>query len=292
MNNKIAILILLHENTEKEQRLINHLSKDFDLYIHVDKKSNILETDFSGENIYVYKKYKVFWGSYNQICATYYLLSKAAEKHYKRYILISGSDIPLKSNKEIYNFFDNNEKEYFEYEKFPRKCWGESGGYDRVDYYYMNSINGLKLKPVTKFFRIYIRKINTLLIKIFRLLKIKRKRLEIDYYGGANWTNLSDKCVQSIVEYLHTNPKLFNRFKYTFCADEIFFQTIIMNFVNNIYIENDSLRFTSWEKNSSHPNIIRMVDYEKLKKSHALFARKIDINIDHDIVNKIYQDIE
>lgn len=33
-------------------------------------------------------------------------------------------------------------------------------------------------------------------------------------------------------------------------------------------------------------------DYEKLKKSHALFARKIDLNIDHDIVNKIYQDIE
>lgn len=68
---KVAILILMHEETYEAALLIKRLSQDFDLFIHIDKKSS-LKTSFidnypNKERIHVYKEYKVYWGSFNQI---------------------------------------------------------------------------------------------------------------------------------------------------------------------------------------------------------------------------------
>ena len=39
--NKICFLILAHKNQSQLMRLINHLKKDFDIYIHIDKNSKL-----------------------------------------------------------------------------------------------------------------------------------------------------------------------------------------------------------------------------------------------------------
>jgi len=62
---KIAVLMLIHKYDFQQKILIDNLSKDFDLYIHVDKRTKIDEKSISGRNIHVYKIFKVFWGSYN-----------------------------------------------------------------------------------------------------------------------------------------------------------------------------------------------------------------------------------
>lgn len=116
---KIAIMMLVHKNQQQVQRLINHLSTDFDLFVHIDKRASLQINE--SKNVFVYSEYKSFHGSFNQIITTLYLLKKAFEKDYDRYILISGQDLPLKANADIKDFFfADNDNEYIEIAKIPR----------------------------------------------------------------------------------------------------------------------------------------------------------------------------
>ena len=103
--------------------------------------------------------------------------------------------------------------------------------------------------------------------------------------------DLTDDCVSQIMQYLDKNKFFLKKFKFTRCADEIFFQTIIKNFVSGICIEEKSLRYVDWESGPEYPRILRLEDYDKIMKSGCIFARKININVDSDIINKLYNKI-
>ena len=54
-------------------------------------------------------------------------------------------------------------------------------------------------------------------------------------------------------------------------------------------IENDNLRYIVFdaEKDSKHPHIWKMEDYNKLRFSDCFFARKFDDTIDKKIILKV-----
>ena len=56
---KIAILMLIHEINDVQKKLIDYLSNDFDVYIHLDKKSKIDVKEFESSNVKYICKYKV-----------------------------------------------------------------------------------------------------------------------------------------------------------------------------------------------------------------------------------------
>lgn len=291
---KIAILILIHEFTEQQQKMIKYLSQDFDIFIHIDKRSDIKPEVIEGisNNIFVYKKYKVYWGHYNQILATLFLFKIAnVNKIYNRFIFISGSDLPIKTNQQIKKFFENNNKEYLEFEEFPRKCW-ESGGFDRIDYFHVKSLSRGRTNRLVVLFTKVLNKINTrIFIPVLKRLGLHRKRLGIKFYGGANWMDLTDNCVAQIIQYTDDNPSYIRRFKYTRCADEIFFQTIICNYVKNVDLENKCLRFIDWESGPEYPRVLRIEDFERIKESECMFSRKFNMLKEPEIINKIFDEI-
>jgi hypothetical protein len=218
-------------------------------------------------------------------------LEKASKFGFDRYIIISGEDIPLKSNREIIEFFRDNDREYFEYSKLPRSVWGDNGGFDRIDFFYPNSLKRGNNVRIFRKINAIIEKINKkYIIPIMRKINIKRRR-NITYYGGTNWMNLTNKTVQEIIHYTKTNKSYVNSFRYTRCADEIFFQTIICNYIPTIGI-NNSLRYVDWISGPETPRILRTIDYEKLMKSDCLFARKFNSNIDNEIIVKIFNIIQ
>jgi hypothetical protein len=273
--------MLVHKNEQQTQRLINHLSKDFTIYIHVDKNSdiNIMETN----NVFVYKEYKTHWGSFNLIMATLLLLKKAFEKGYGRYILISGQDLPIKTNEEIKEFFKNNNSEYLNIGKIPNSSgWPNM---NRLTAYNMDHIyRGVKGKKVRKLlYRIFVK-----VIQIFS--KIVARKIDYDFYGGDQWTNYTHNCVKKIFEYLENDKNYINRYKWTNCADEIFYQTII-NKLDGIIIKKNSLRYIDWKSGPEYPRTLREDDYEKIINSKAIFGRKFDENIDKKIIEKIYERI-
>ena len=288
---KIAILILLHEYSEQQKKLVNYLSTYFDIYIHIDKKTAIGVDSFFGNNIFVFKKYKVYWGSYNQILATLFLFKEANKKQYDRYMLISGADIPLKTGKEINSFFMHNTKEYFESFELPALHLNGNGGFDRIDFYYSNTLSFDRATPLEKLNKKIFDKINNYIIPFAKKHKLHRSRMDISFYAGANWMNLTNDCVNQIIAFIKNNKNFLTRFKFTICADEIFFQTIIHNYVNNVEIVNDCLRYIEWESGSDHPKILKLEDYDKIKNSHCLFARKFDYIVDNFVIDKLYNDI-
>jgi hypothetical protein len=272
----IAIMMLVHKNEQQVQRLINHLSRDFDVFVHIDKcsKIKIMESN----NVFIYKRYKTYWGSFNQIIATLFLLKKAYKKQYERYILISGQDLPLIPNNAIKNFFMNNNNEYIEIFKIPRN-----------DGHHPNPLT----ERMTNFYRI---------TKWDIILRLQRKInhimgkgdlcRDVDYifYGGTNWTNYTYNCVKKIFEYLDKDKKYIKRYRWTHCADEIFYQTIVQQ-LKGINIINDCLRYVDWETGPEQPKILQEEDYEKIIGSKELFGRKFDENVDKKIIEKIYEKI-
>ena len=288
---KIAILILVHEASEQQKKLISYLSEYFDVYVHIDKRTAISVNTFLGDNIFVFKKYRVYWGSYNQILATFFLFKEANKKQYDRYLFISGADIPLKTGEEIKAFFKNNNKEYFESFELPVSWWNDNGGFDRIDFYYPNALRRGRSTLLEKLVEKIFNKINSYIIPFAKKHKLHRSHMKIRFYGGANWMNLTNNCVDQIVKFVENNKRFLRRFQFTMNADEIFFQTIIHNYVKNVEIINDCLRYIDWETGPEYPRILRLEDYDKIKNTYCLFARKFDHNVDNVIIDKLYTDI-
>jgi Core-2/I-Branching enzyme len=278
---RIAIMMLVHKNEEQVKRLINHLSKDFDIYVHIDKRAPIKIP--SQVNIFVYKKYKTYWGSFNSIMATLYLLGEAYKKRYDRYILISGEDLPIKSNEEIIKFFEDNQNEYITVDKLPTrkhlkadlnrvtKYWPNKGGADK---------NDIIFRIIGKIERMTLHFMN----------RIRTRPIDYDFYGGDAWFNITNTSVKSIFEYIRNNNKYIQRFKWTRVGDEIFYQTIIRK-IENLKVIDNCLRYVDRRNGAAHPKILREEDYEKIINSNNLFARKFDITVDKNIIDAVYKRI-
>ena len=125
---KHAYLFIVFNNfkvLEKSLRLIDDERND--IYIHLDKKSNNKEelekitSKLKKSNVYFTERTDVRWGAYSQVECELLLLKQATQIcKYKYYHLLSESDMPLKTQNEIYNFFENNEgTEFIEIQEFP-----------------------------------------------------------------------------------------------------------------------------------------------------------------------------
>ena len=280
---KIGILIAAHSNQEQLIRLVNVLKKDFEIFIHIDKKSSIPVNLFKREdNIHTIKSHEVYWGSFNQVRATLSLLELAYQQGCDYYIFISGIDVPIKTNQEIIDEIrDNPQAIYMDYAALPRKDWNHRGGLDRIQLFYENLKNRDKFTPYNLSWIIFRR--------FQKYLNLRRKLLEINYYGGINWINFSKEIVEYILEYIKNNPRYIKKFEYSLCGDEIFFQTLIMNSKYYDKVHNNSKRYIEYDSGGpENPRILRTKDFDKIMTSDAWFARKFNDNIDKNIIDKIY----
>lgn len=279
---KIAILLLVHDRKEQLNRLVARLADSFDVFIHIDKKSPLALADIVGGNrVRAVKKFNVHWGSFNQVRATIELLRIAAGTDaYDRYLLISGQDVPIKTNDEIAKYFEQNQSEYIDYFKLPSPHW-EGGGIDRVTRFHPRSNRG-----VTGLAR-YALRVEHSVFKLVNKMAPPRS-LDQDFHGGANWFNLTGGCVKEILSYIGAHPEFMKRFKYTISADELIIQTAIRNIGYEDRVVNSSLRYIDWQSGPEFPRILREADYQKIVDSDMLFARKFDDPVDATISNRLY----
>jgi len=274
--------MLVHKNENQINKLIDHLSKDFDVYVHIDKSASI--NIKNRNNVFVFKEYKTYWGSFNIVLSTLLLLKEAHQKGYDRYILISGQDLPIKTNEEIKTFFKNNDSEYIDMIKIPREDgWPRI---DRLTHYHLDSkYHGQDDIIKYKIFYRLGRRMLSFYSKCFP------RKLNYTFYAGPQWFNFTHNCVNKIFDYLASDKNYIERYKWTLISDEIFFPTIIHLF-EGLKIEKNCLRYLDWDIVAEHPRTLQMDDYEKIMQSDALFARKFDEEIDKEVINSIYKIIE
>lgn len=293
-----AWLIMAHNQFDLLKKLLKALdNKDGDIFIHIDKKvefdKNDLEMSLFKSRCYFTKSVEVNWGGYSQIEAELLLLETAINtNHYDFYHLLTGVDYPLKKIEEIQGFFDaNRDYEFISSMEISKKQ------IERCKYYYfLQDCMGINSnKSVGKVFR----RISLGIQKAFHICRNK----DIDsWYIGSAYFDISEECAKYILD---KKEEIRKRFSHTRCADEIFLQTMYYKlpvsvrksvfqshrsheYIQSIYL--DVLRAIDWTRGT--PYVWKTEeDYEILKSSGCLFARKFDYEKYPQIIDKLEKDI-
>lgn len=283
-----AILITAYKNIGHLEEIVDFFGNDFTFYIHIDKKSKIsqkaMDSLLRKENIqYISRQYTINWGALNHLLAILDVARHAFANSENEYFhLITGHDFPIKSPHDFSSFLSSNKQtNYMEYHKLPYEAWPE-GGLDRLSRYNLyDLIDGRTGRK-----EILLKRFS----KIQKLLGIKRRLYKgfPDQYGGSTYWSLSRKAIDYIFTFMKNNPKYLKRFKYTFCAEEIFFQTILLNSPLKETIINNNLRFILWEtRNGNFPANLDATDYKSIQESDALFARKFEYPTSEQLLSLI-----
>jgi hypothetical protein len=107
------------------------------------------------------------------------------------------------------------------------------------------------------------------------------------FYGGLNWWNITRETAEHIFAYLRSNPGFPRIFRYTKSSDEIFFQTILLNWPDG-NLENNDLRCMFWDgRRNEYPAFLRNEDFDEIKDSGMFFARKIHPFYSLELIDRI-----
>lgn len=286
-----AILILAHKNIKQLIELVSVLNKRFVIYIHLDKKCELLTNEKLSlkkmKNVFLYRLFDVKWGSFNSCRAELFLLKEALKNEEITYChFISGQDWPIKNLDLIYKFYNNNNKVYMIYDLADNvKKTGESIILWQKYYFNYDKINRKSL-----YGKIYHR-----LSMLYQFIKCtnKFKDLNINFkiYQGSQWISIPRDIAIYCLKYMKENKNYYNMLKTGFCSDEVMFQTIICNSIYKNRIENNNYRYIKWEKkHDSYPAILDEEEYSIVINSRCHFARKIDLKFSKKLIEKLNEE--
>jgi hypothetical protein len=297
---KLVYLILVHEQPQHFIRLVKALNNvNSSFYIHLDSKKNESEfNDFKElDNItFLHNSISVNRSGFSQTIAMERLIREASKKQFNYYIFLSGRDYPIKNNEYIKEYFKKNYDMNF-INFYP--LVGNADWIENIIKY--DFIDALEWVPI------YFRKPANVLRQLIRKILPKRKFITnmIPYRGSTSWS-LNQNTIEYIINFLNSpESNSFKKyFKYVHNSDEIFFQTIVLNspFANQCkYYKRDiidlscpmknenkaSLHYIDWNSDRENPAVFDEEDFEHLKKSDKLFARKFDEVKSEKLLNRI-----
>ena len=287
MMKKHAYLIMAHTQPELLKILLKRLDDvRNDIYLHIDKKAADYPIDevvsvLENASCTLTERTDVKWGSYSQIHCEMVLLKEAVKKEHSYYHLLSGMDLPIKTQDEIYAFFDKYDGLEFVDEDLPQIS---ETALNRVKYHHKFYGKAGSLEDL----------LGAVAVKIQKLLGVDRTKAygNVIFQKGRNWFSITHGLAKLVVEKEAWIAKVF---KDSVCGDELFLQTVARNSVfgekicnPNTMPEIPDTRYIDWARGSNNnPYVFRVSDYEELKASAAVFARKFDLNIDKEIVEKL-----
>jgi hypothetical protein len=287
----LAFLILAHKNPEQLQLLVEFLHRNnAAVFIHIDRKNKDLFSGFVNanrdkKNVFIYTKYKVYWGGYSQIKATLFLLNEALSRSPFDFVsLLSGQDAPTAALSQFSEFLKPYRNSSFvHWHKVPAHgTWDGNGGLDRVNYFWVTAF--------PKSLGFFYNRLMVVVHAVQRRLKLFRK-FGLPLFGGANWFTLNKEMAVYVSRYVKDHKGFFRKFRFTRCADEMIIQTILLNSPYREDIVNDTLRLIDWETGPEYPRIFRSGDTERLLASGKFFARKFDTAVDREVLEKLYRSL-
>ena len=246
--------------------------KDIDFFIHWDKKYKQPDIRAKHSTVYfVRPRLNIAWGTDTQIKGEILLLKEAYKsiQNYKMFHLISSVDMPLMDVSHFKNSFNGN-KSYLGFTNNINNTIE-----NRVRYYYPFSNINFRTHPTwTK---------SMILINQFLRVDRWKKYKETPIYKGPNWFSLTREDVTKVLE------ADLNKFFHSYCADEIFIQTLLPQLDNHQNDDNfAALRYIDW--NRGKPYSFQMSDVEELRKvknNKIAIARKISThNLNDKVFNK------
>lgn len=265
---KQAILITAYTSPELLEQLVDYFDDDFEIFIHIDRKS---KADFSAlnghRNVHLFKRYKVEWGDSNHLRAILMLMRVAFNMPDLEYFhLITGSDYPCMSSQEFKKFCELHRQDNFvEYFRIPHHDWGQDGGRGRLDYYWIRPSYRASGSWFTRKF-----------INLQRRLGWKRRFHFFDgnIYGGSTYWSVSREAIHTALKYIDEHPAYLRRFRMTNIAEEFCLPTIWAN--SGLKLTNNYMRYINWGEDGYNPQVLTENDWSNITLGKYFFARKME----------------
>ena len=276
----MAHIIMAYKDPAQIERLVKKMSHPhFDFYIHVDSKFDQQPFEYltSIERVYLIKKReKIRWAGFSFTRTVIQCVDEVlqGEKRYDYISSMSGQDYPVKSTEFFYQFFENRKgKNFLAIEKFGSKWWEEAE--HRIANYHMTDFD-FKGRYRLQFL-------------INRILPKRKFPYGYTLYGSnrATWWTLTAECAKYLVQFIKDHPKVSRFAKFTWAPDEYLIPTVIMNSPFKDSVIPDNYRYLDWSKGGANPKILTAADFETLKKTDNLLARKFDIKVDTSILDML-----
>ncbi|HEM6399281.1 TPA: glycosyl transferase [Streptococcus suis] len=231
---KHAYLIIAHHNFEQLSFLVSLLDHPRnDIFIHIDQKVSddifyLLKTELSQvvkhSTIEFTDRINVIWGHYSQIESELILLEEANKKEkYDYYHLISGSDLPIVSQKIIHEFFENQAEKVF-LTLVGDDVSKNNNVIHRVKYHHIfpnihsrSNLPTLQFKVIHKFQRFAL-----CVQKFLKIDKYSKYNVQLGY--ASQWASLDNSTIEIILSERDWIRKVF---KNSIVCDELFVPTII-----------------------------------------------------------------
>ncbi|MBO1066310.1 MULTISPECIES: beta-1,6-N-acetylglucosaminyltransferase [Nostocales] len=220
---KIAYLLLAHHDPIHLERLIKSIDYKANIFIHLDKKTNIdryIHIADMNSVYFISERIKVYWGGISMIKAILNLIKTAlaSKENFSHLVLLSGSDYPIKPVSTFYDFLRSNADRQFI--KLTNLNESPLPSEKRLtDYWFM--------EPLQPFYN--DRLFRQLLQKILHLGVTKKTLKNVSTAWGSQWWAITPECAAFIVQYLEQNPVFINFYKYAHAPDEHFFHTVVAN---------------------------------------------------------------
>lgn len=190
-------------------------------------------------------------------------------EEYSRIHLISGADLPIKSQDDIHDFFKDKQEEFIDIS-------APSQYIRRIKYYHFFVRERRK------------RRWAEIMRKLLILLQVpfinRLKKCPLQYAYGANWCSLTQRAVKEIVDKWVVYRPIFT---HSTSCDELYKQMILLSAGNIKFAKEGCLRYVDFSEHNPSPRVITVQDLNKIMSSHCIFARKFDERVDSKVINII-----
>lgn len=286
-----AWLILTHGNfaiLEKQLRFLD--SENADFFIHVDAKADFDEERFSAvterSRVTFVPRRRISWGHFAIAEAELELLRAAAPGRYDYYHLLSGVDVPVKPRAYIEEYFTRAPGT--NYVNFLAPEISRADLYRVMFYYPMQRYN--IRKPAV---RRALRNFSAAVQLGFGVDRTRRLPDGFAFQKGAQWFSITHALAAYLLE---KESEIRGIFSDTYCPDEMFVQTEIINspfrdtLPENAFCNDyaSCLRYVDWKR--GNPYTFTDADLAELLSTPetALFARKFDYRSAPAVVDALF----
>lgn len=283
-----AYLIIAHGDFYTLGRLIEALDDTRnDVYIHINSRAKDVPFDdlsarVKSSKLQFIPSQPVFWGTYSQADVVWRLLYTAVSSGEYAYLhVLSGSDLPIKSQDEIHQYFDAHQgTEFVEFlDMTPRIGWGIKYAWPGMRYW----------RSDRKVARKGIRFVLLPVVAIQMAMRIDRtEKFQGEIKFGSDFYSITSGLAQTI---LKQRTSLDRTLKHARAPTEFLAQTALWNSeyryrARSLSPSNGSnLRHYDWGR--GRPYVFRDHDFAELSSSDRLFARKFDSAVDRRIIDKV-----
>ena len=261
-----------------------------DTYVHVDKKS----TDFDegkflsrwrDASVQLVPRRRVYWGDFTHVKNILELLRFALDRGKYDYLhLLSGSDLPVKSQDFIHDFCTRNTGKEF-------VAFNHLGAYQEEWIRFAHPFNH-QLRAKSKIVRVGSNRLRRAALTAQKRLDVDfRRRIPGEVKYGSDWFSVT---AESAALLLAREADITRWFRHAFIPSEFFVQTILWNsgLAGRVFDLDDpyhsSMRLIDFPRGSgSSPHIWTMADADELASTDRLFARKFNSRVDAEIVHRV-----